>query len=353
MLLIILTSGALLLVILNSLTMRVVKNRSTKVENFVSILIPMRNEEVNVSACLNSVINQKGLTSYEVIALDDGSDDQTMMRIKSFPTVQALTGDALPPNWLGKLWACQQLANASKGEYLVFIDADVRVEKNAIASAISQMKNWDYMSVYPRQVASGFIARVFQPLLQWSWLASVPLIISQRLALKSMVVANGQFFIIKRDAYFKSGGHESVSREVLDDLKLAKQLLAKGFKGGVAEGSQVSQCQMYQSGKDLIKGYQKSLWSAFGSPLGSVVAVIILFISGVLPFLFALAGSEDGLIAFTFLVLSRVIASVRTGSLPNTALFHPLAIAMLILLIIYSWYGHLTKTNTWRDRMVA
>ena len=343
---------ACFLVILNSYTIRVIKDSNASILDSVSILIPMRNESVNAAECLESVLNQTGLNNFEILCLDDASTDDTADIIKRFPTVKYLSGSNPPEDWLGKLWACHTLAEKSTGEYLVFIDADVRLSKNAVASSISQMRNWDFVSPYPRQIASGFIQKVFQPLLQWSWLASVPLLLAQKLSIKSMAVANGQFLIIKRNAYFNSGGHSTIKSEVLDDLMLAKQLLEHGYKGGVAEGSQVAKCQMYQSKSELFKGYQKSLWKAFGSIPGTILAIMLLITTGVLPILTAFMGSTTGLIAFGLIAISRVIASLRTSSLPNTALLHPIATILLLSLIAYSWFGKMTNSLTWRDRSV-
>ena len=344
---------ALALTLLNALTIKVVKNNSATITKTVSILIPMRNEEQNVIECINSVSAQEGLKNFEIIVLDDHSEDQTADLLSKFMNISKLNGTNLPDDWLGKLWACQQLADASTGEYLVYIDADVRLSRNAVASAISKMGKWDFISPYPKQIAIGFVQRLFQPLLQWSWLASVPLFISQKLRIKSMAVANGQFLIIKRDAYFKSGGHQSIKSEVIDDIMLARQLLASGYSGGVAEASQVASCHMYKTAVELVNGYRKSLWKAFGSIFGTSVAILILFISGVAPFIGAIFGSKIGLISFGLIVLSRFISSIRTGTIPNTALLHPLAIVFLIGLIIYSWIGKLTNTLTWRDRKLS
>ena len=344
---------ALALTLLNALTIKVVKNNSATITKTVSILIPMRNEEQNVIECINSVSAQEGLKNFEIIVLDDHSEDQTADLLSKYMNISKLNGTNLPDDWLGKLWACQQLADASTGEYLVYIDADVRLSRNAVASAISKMGKWDFISPYPKQIAIGFVQRLFQPLLQWSWLASVPLFISQKLGIKSMAVANGQFLIIKRDAYFKSGGHQSIKSEVIDDIMLARQLLASGYSGGVAEASQVASCHMYKTAGELVNGYRKSLWKAFGSIFGTSVAILILFISGVAPFIGAIFGSKIGLISFGLIVLSRFISSIRTGTIPNTALLHPLAIVFLIGLIIYSWIGKLTNTLTWRDRKLS
>ena len=343
---------AFALVILNSLTIRVVRNQPFEIRESVSILVPMRNEEKNAANCVTTLISQAGLLDFEILVVDDNSTDQTKRELLKFSEIKLLNGKPLPDGWLGKLWALDQLVLASSGKYLVFIDADVRLTPNAIASAIKQMRDWDFISAYPKQITSGFIQRLFQPLLQWSWLASVPLIISQKFSVQSMVVANGQFLIIKRGAYLKSGGFGLVRSEVLDDLMIAKQLVKSGFKGGVAEASNVATCQMYDSSKQLIKGYQKSLWKAFGSPLGSIAAIALLFITGVLPLIATVFGSEIGLISFSLILLSRIISAIRTNALPNTALLHPLAILFLIGLIAYSWVGKLSKSLTWRDRPV-
>lgn len=343
---------AFALVILNSLTIRVVRNQPFEIRESVSILVPMRNEEKNAANCVTTLISQAGLLDFEILVVDDNSTDQTKRELLKFSEIKLLNGKPLPDGWLGKLWALDQLVLASSGKYLVFIDADVRLTPNAIASAIKQMRDWDFISAYPKQITSGFIQRLFQPLLQWSWLASVPLIISQKFSVQSMVVANGQFLIIKRGAYLKSGGFGLVRSEVLDDLMIAKQLVKSGFKGGVAEASNVATCQMYDSSKQLIKGYQKSLWKAFGSPLGSIAAIALLFTTGVLPLIATVFGSEIGLISFSLILLSRIISAIRTNTLPNTALLHPLAILFLIGLIAYSWVGKLSKSLTWRDRPV-
>jgi hypothetical protein len=347
-----LSALALALVIFNSLTIRVIKNSPTKVSGSVSVLIPMRNEEENVKGCLSSVLTQKGLDTLEVIAIDDGSTDNTSNEVKAFPSVELISGEKLPDKWLGKLWACQQLAEKSSGDYLVFVDADVRLSDYAVANSISKMGNWDFISPYPRQLTAGFVQKIFQPLLQWSWLSSVPLLIAQKYSIKSMAVANGQFLIIKRDAYFKSGAHAGIKTEVLDDLMLARNLLKQGYKGGVAEASNIATCHMYKNKMELFKGYQKSLWKAFGSVPGTILAIALLIVTGILPIISTALGSTSGLAAFGLITLSRMISSLRTGSLPNSAIFHPLAILMLLGLILFSWYGKTTNTITWRDRTV-
>lgn len=313
----------------------------------VDVLIPMRNEESNVEACLKAVLNSELLEACRVYVLDDGSSDETGKLISEFK-VNKLTGTQLPEGWLGKVWACHNLAQASSGEYLVFIDADVRLHPYAISSAINKMNmyGWDFISPYPKQIAGSILEKLIQPLLQWSWIASVPLRIAEKYPNRSMTIANGQFFIVKRSAYEKSGGHAAIPNEVLDDLELARLLISKGIKGGVADGSSVASCRMYKSNSELIDGYTKSLWKAFGGQLGTIVAILILVLTGITPYL----GFGAPVL---FIFLSRVLAAVKTKSNPAYAFLHPFAILVLLYLIVLSSIRKNRGTLTWRGRFIS
>ena len=346
---------ALLFSILNVATMRVVRNSDAKeIVESVSILIPMRNEERNVEAVLNSVLTTSLISNREIVVLNDNSTDSTAKLLEMFPTVKRILGTELPVGWLGKNFACHQLVAHSTGTYLVFVDADVRLSELSIAAAITDMNEygWDFISPYPRQIAVSFFERLIQPLLQWSWLASIPLRLAEKQKFSSMIIANGQFFIVRRDPYIKVGGHKTIRNEILDDLELARLLVTQGFTGGVADGSAVAECRMYRSQSELFAGYSKSLWRAFGSPLGTVFTPFILIFSGVVPLILALSGYRQAWIGYFLIVLSRYVAAARTRSTPSTALLHPLAICVLIYLIALSWYQKLTGQLVWRERSV-
>ena len=355
-LLLALTAIPLLFTVANSLSMRVVHNgQAQEIKGAVSILIPMRNEAENVDGVLTAVAASTLIPDFEILILDDHSEDSTAALLRGFPGATTYAGIDLPEGWLGKNFACHQLVTHSKGEYLVFIDADVRVSSSAIATAITYMDSlgWDFISPYPRQIAETFFERLIQPLLQWSWLSSVPLRFAEKARFPSMVIANGQFMIVKRSAYLASGGHKAIRHEVLDDLELARLLAKNGFSGGVADGSEVVACRMYTTREELFAGYTKSLWRAFGSPLGAFLMASFLFVTGVLPILLALSGNRNAWLGYFLLVLSRYVAALRTRSTPSTALLHPLAILTLIFLLFKSSYLKATGQLTWRGRSVA
>ena len=205
---------------------------------------------------------------------------------------------------------------------------------------------WDFISPYPRQIAGSFLEKLIQPLLQWSWLASVPLRLAEKFPNRSMTIANGQFFVVKRSAYEESGGHAAIPGEVLDDLELARLLVSKGFKGGVADGSAVASCRMYKSNSQLIDGYSKSLWKAFGGRTGTAVAILLLFFTGISPYLGIGAPAS-------FIFLSRVLAAIKTRSNPVYAFLHPISIVILLYLITLSSARKSRGTLIWRGRTIS
>lgn len=356
--LILLTLSAipLLFTLLNFATIRVIDNAdAAEVPETVSILIPMRNEAKNVDGVISSILATRFLADFEALVLNDQSTDHTINQLQKYSLIKTFNGLDLPDGWLGKNFACHQLVTYSSGEYLVFIDADVRLTPSAIPAAIKSMEklSWDFISPYPRQLAVSFFERLIQPLLQWSWLSSVPLRFAERGTFASMVIANGQFLIVKREAYLAVGGHKTIRHEVLDDLELARLLVKNGFKGGVADGSAVSECRMYDTRSDLFNGYAKSLWRAFGSPLGAIVSATYLFATGVLPLMLALMGLKVAWLCYLILVLSRYISAARTRSNSSTALLHPLAILTLIYLLGKSWRLKSRGQLTWRGRRVS
>jgi len=315
----------------------------------------MRNEERNVSEVIAAVTTQEQISNNEIIVLDDNSTDSTKELLARYTNIRVLDGAELPQGWLGKNYACHQLVAHSSGELLVFLDADVRIAPQAIAAAIVSMESWgwDFISPYPRQDATTFVERLIQPLLQWSWLSSVPLRFAENTQFTSMVIANGQFFIVRKDAYLSSGGHKEIRSEVLDDLELARLLVKNGFKGGVANGSSIAQCRMYNSASELADGYTKSLWRAFGGVAGSIVVTLYLTLTGIAPLVLALSGFPIAWLGYFLIVGSRLIAGVKVKSTLSSALLHPLSIVVLLLLTIRSWIFKSRGTLTWRGRKVA
>jgi hypothetical protein len=331
-------------------------DRSAAVEERVSILIPVRNEARRITPTLTSVVAQQGLREFEVLVYDDGSTDgtATVVRCVGGDRVRIIDGGELPTGWLGKTHACAQLAATAAGDVLVFVDADVVLASDAVAGAVAQMRerHLSFVSPYPTQVAKSWLERLVQPLLQWSWLTFLPLRVAERSRRASLAAANGQFLVVDSAAYIRAGGHAAVRSDVVEDVALARALVGSGARGGFVDGHRIARCRMYDGSRDLVDGYAKSLWTAFGSPTAAVSVAVMLLGVGLLPWI---------LIAFTPLAwpaavggpVGRVVTASRTGSRPRIdAVLHPLSVLALAALVAVSLARHRRGRLVWKSRPV-
>ncbi len=345
----------LLISLINFLTVRTPWNYS-QIESEISVVVPLRNEAHNVQELIQSLRSQKHLSHVQYILLNDNSEDQTFsllqLHTSNLSNFKVIDGLPLPAGWIGKTWALQQLMQASTGEIIVSIDADVRLENDAISRAVTLLKGakLDFLSPYPAQLALTWSEKLIQPLLQWSWMSTVILRIAEKTSNASMVVANGQFFLVRRTALEKVGGYESVCNKVLDDVFLGRALVKSGSRGCVANGASIASTRMYSSWKEIEAGYGKSLHAAFGSFFGSLVAIAFLFITGIAPLIAGITGSEFGWYAFAAVTLTRSMSAIKVGRSGLDAFFHPISSALLIYLIIYS--GCMRGQVQWKGRTV-
>ena len=307
----------------------------------VSILIPVRNEEENIGELVLSLQAQEILVNPEIIFIDDSSTDKTTEKLQQAiaagAKIRAINAPALPKNWLGKPWALQQGYLQASGEIVVTIDADVRLTSKAISQAIAMLGDRSFISPYPKQIAQSAAERLIQPLLQWSWMSTVPLRLAEKSSRTSLAVANGQFFLVRKSALDKIGGFTAIASEVLDDMELARALIKSGAHGGVADGSSLAQTRMYKNFAEIKAGYGKSLWKAFGSKVGSAGAITFLFATGIAPVIIWFSGNPLGFFAYEFMVITRMLSAARSRGRVIDSFLHPISCAILIYLIIYSW----------------
>jgi hypothetical protein len=327
----------------------------------VAVLLPVRNESRRVEPCLRSLLAQAGVRNLRLLVLDDGSTDGTaavVRRVAGADTrVTLLDGAALPAGWWGKPWACQQLADAAGGAtVLVYVDADVVLAPHAVAASVALLR-WaglDLVSPYPRQTAVTVAERLVQPLLQWSWLTTLPLRVAERSPRESLAAANGQLLVVDSATYRAAGGHAAVRDVMLEDVALLRAVKRVGGRGGVVDGTGIATCQMYDGWSELRDGYAKSLWSAFGSQAGAVAVMATLGLAYVLPPLAALRGSRVGLVGYAAGVTGRALAARRTGSrVWPDSLAHPASIAAFGWLTATSLRRHRAGTLTARGRSVG
>jgi hypothetical protein len=357
--------GALALTAHTAMNLRALRepqNEPAEISERVSVLLPVRDEAARVAPCLESLLEQIRVPNLEILVIDDGSSDDTVEVLRTVtagdPRVRLLTAGQPPAGWLGKPHACQELADAATGSVLVFVDADVRLAPHALAAAVGLLRASDLqlVSPYPRQIALGATERLVQPLLQWSWLTTLPLRRAERSNRPSLSAANGQFLVVDAEAYRRSGGHAAaqVRAAVLDDVALLRAVKAVGGHGGVVDGTTLATCRMYESWPQLRDGYTKSLWSAFGSRAGAGAVVAGLGVIYVIPPVAALGGSLTGLGGYLAAVLGRYMVAERTAgrSLPDS-LAHPASIAVFGWLTARSVAARRRGELVWRGRRLT
>ena len=326
----------------------------------VSVLVPARDEATSIGTCLSAILAQTGVPDLEVLVLDDRSSDHTSQVVEHYlddRRVQLIAGEGEgpPQGWLGKSWACEQLAARATGHILVFVDADVVLAPHAVRSAVSFLStDIDAVCPYPKQLAVSASERLVQPLLQWSWASLLPLALAERSPRRSLTAANGQFLAITSEAYELVGRHAKVRASVVEDVQLFRELKAVGRRGTLVDGTALATCRMYQGWSELRDGYAKSLWSAFGSKPAAAAVSGGLALCYLVPPLAMVKRSRVGLIGYLAAVAGRVLVGRRVGShvLPD-AFAHPASIAVLIQLIATSWRRHDKGTLVWKGRTIT
>lgn len=234
----------------------------------VSVIIPARNEARNIERCVRSVLDTR-YTPIEVIVVDDSSTDGTAELVEPATggRLRLVRGVEPPPGWFGKQWAIVQGYRVSRGELLLFADADTRHEPELVPRAVRgiQSERVDLFSVMPRQAMRTFWERVIQPqvfLALETALGSLQRI--NRTRTEWNAIANGQFILTTRAAYESIGTHEAVKDTVVDDLRLAQVYVRNEKDVFLVHAEEFMTTRMYGSLREILAGWTKNL--ASGAP---------------------------------------------------------------------------------------
>ena len=350
-------SVSTLVVIYNYLTSPIVADSLAQIneKKLVSVLIPARNEEENIGKCLNFILAQD-YENIEVLVLDDQSNDRTSEIVKSFSekhkNIFCFDGEILPQAWTGKNWACYQLSQKAKGDYLLFIDADVELAPKAISSALKIMedKKAKMLSVFPTQRIKSFGEWLIVPLMNWLLLSFLPLKQVYSSKNKSFIAANGQFILWYKEIYFSIGGHQQVANAVVEDMELARRAKQKS-KIITLLGGNVIFCRMYSNFTEAFKGFSKNFYPGFNlSPIIFLSFVIILFFLFEVSSVFALTDSKY-LIVVVLIVLSRILISKMSNqNLFLNVILHPIQMILMLVLGINSVMSTKLGYAAWKGR---
>lgn len=323
----------------------------------VSILVPARNESHNIRALLNSVQKQD-YPNFELIVLDDHSEDDTLEICREFAAAderfKVLQGDQLPGGWLGKNYACFQLAGAAKGDYLLFLDADEVVSDGLLNNAIHRMKinRLSLLSLFTDQLMVSLGERMVVPLMHFLLLNLLPLRLVRLSGNPAFSAASGQFMLFEAQNYRQNQWHEQVKSKVVEDIEIMKLVKAFKFRAEALLANGYIHCRMYHNLSQALEGFSKNLLAGFNNSLLSLTVYMLLVFFG--PFAIAYYLDLQLLVfAVGLIILSRIMISLSAGQNPwLNVILHPLQMVMLLILSVLSVKKHLTKSITWKGRVI-
>ena len=322
----------------------------------VSVLIPARNEERGIAACVESVLASRGC-EFEVVVLDDASTDRTAEIVAEIAArdarVRLVRATALPDGWNGKQHACWELTHAARYDVFCFLDADVRVGPEAVARAAASLGRMrvELVSGFPRQQTGTFLERLVIPLIKYVLLGYLPMLGTRYTRLVGFGAGCGQFMMVRRAAYLVAGGH-AVIRTTMHDGILLPRLFRRGrFRTGLVDLSRLAVCRMYRSAGEVWRGLSKNATEGMAAPGAILPFTVLLLGAGVMPFLLWPFAGRGWWVVVALAYFPRVVGVVRFGDSVVSAVLHPVGIFVLLVL---QWNALVRKiagkTVGWKER---
>lgn len=328
----------------------------------VSVLIPARNEEANISAVIETILAQAG-AACEILVYDDHSTDRTAEIVSALARdnriVRLLAPENLPPGWCGKPFACAQLAAAARGEWLLFLDADSRLRPGAIERMVgeAERRGLTLLSCWPGLELNSFWEKLLMPMLNHVVFSLFPAPLSVTMGLPALGLAHGACILTRRAEYELTGGHAMVRGELFEDTALARAWRAAGQKGLCLDGQDVVRVRMYESLRGIWVGFLKNAYPAFRHEVSFWLFLGFHFTVFVLPFVLAPLQAAAGVFslpgwgAVLFVLLGRAAQARRFGYPLWPVFLHPVAELALIAVALTSWLKcHASSGIEWKGR---
>jgi len=337
----------------------------------VSVIIPARNEATNIARCVRSVLASR-YPKLEVIVVDDHSTDGTAGIARATAggdsRIRIIENPDLPAGWFGKQWACANGEKASRGEILVFTDADTEHSPDLLGRVVNAMRarRVDLLTLAGDQEMHTFWERIIQPqlfgLLSMRYGGTEHVSNSKRPA---DVIANGQFIAVNREAYHAVGGHALVRDRVAEDLSLAQEFVRSGRRMSILIATRQFSTRMYASLAEIIRGWRKNIYAggkhaALGGDVGRALYPLLLLgapLVGLAPPI-ALVLALLGVLPSAWLVWSAIVVAVSVLFWGAIYLFMraPVAYALLyplgLVMLFYIAAGAVARGRNveWKDR---
>ncbi len=323
----------------------------------VSVLIPARNEENNLPAILNDLKLQT-YKKLEIIIYNDKSTDNTLKIAqnlkKTDSRIKIINGKDLPKNWLGKNFACYNLAKNATGKYLIFIDADVRLKPKLIEKTLwfVHKKNLALLSIFPYQVTKTFSEKITVPIMNFILLTLLALpSLAFRYLFKSLSAANGQFMFFNAKIYKKFNPHFLMKNKKAEDISIARFYKKKRQKIRCLANLNEISCRMYTSYNEAVNGFSKNVVNMLG---GNYLFAFLFFLFSAFGLLFlAFTNYKLFFISLLFNILSHFfVSNITNKNFFENILLSFIQVPVLAHILALSVIKKIKKQNKWKGRNI-
>ena len=329
-------------------------------KNSISAVVPARNEEAVIATCVWSLARQPEIT--EILVVDDQSSDKTAEIAHGLSaeiaSLQLLDTREVPAGWLGKNNAVWTGAQKASGRWLLFTDADAELLPGAAARAlqIAEGNGAALVSFSPEQVTERWYEKALITFV-YTRLASYFSYAAVNDPKSEAAAANGQFLMVRRDAYNTVGGHASVAGKVLEDVELAKRIKSAGYRIWFGPGNGIVRVRMYRSFAGMWVGWRKNLFLLVGGTSGAVFRELVAIVPWI-PFLLLILGVKWPLVAMLGLglLLARHagygFALARNGYSLSNILYYIPGVLLYAGVLCASYRAHQRGAVEWKGREV-
>ena len=332
----------------------------------VSVLIPARNEESSIGPALDSILASQH-AEFEVIVMDDASEDATSSIVSSYAQrdsrVRLAHSKGLPDGWNGKQNACWQLSQLAQFDRFLFLDADVRLSRDAITRIVAEqdLRHAPLVSGFPFQETGTIAEKMLIPLMHYVLLGFLPIDQMRASSQPGFAAGCGQLFMAMREPYIQIGGHSAIASSRHDGIKLPKAFRKAGFMTDLFDATDVARCRMYHSMPQVVRGLLKNATEGIANPVLIGPFTVLLFGAAVLPLILLAIAWWYGASLWTWgfirasIVLSwlpRIWGALRFHQSWLGVLLHPLSVAWFLGL---QWTALILRglriQTRWRGRL--
>jgi glycosyltransferase involved in cell wall biosynthesis len=336
------------------------QKHGSRAEVSVEVVVPARNEQDCIGRCLDSLTNQQGI-GFRITVVDDGSTDRTREIAQSFPGVRVIAAPEPAPGVSGKCNALIVGATGATAKWLLFTDADTFHFPGSLARAVAEaeQRRVDLLSYSPEQETASLGERALMPVVFAELARTYP---PQRVndPRDPTAAANGQYMLVRREAYMSLGGHQVVANKILEDVELARIFKASHHGLWFRQGAGLVSTRMYRDFRSMCEGWTKNLAFLFRRPL-ALAAWRGLEFAAIAGLLFAATIYQvqgDSRVALAMLAVGAGIYSlfllrIRRAHFPAIAnLLAVLGLPLFAILLVRSWlHAKVQGAVTWKGRI--